>query len=124
MTQREKQADFEIMEAKLILFAWEKLGLKLVRLEWLRSSAQQAINVAKGLSETMESDHCVGLASDFCFLGDILDDGKINWDLERYRPLGEYWESLGGRWGGRFGQKQGKAGKLGWDCGHFEYGPD
>ena len=36
-------------------------------------------------------------------------------------PLGVQWESLGGRWGGRFGVvKEEYATKVGWDPGHFE----
>lgn len=36
-------------------------------------------------------------------------------------PLGEQWESLGGRWGGRFGVKKEEYKiKTGWDAGHFE----
>ena len=38
-------------------------------------------------------------------------------------PLGEKWESMGGRWGGRFGVKAEEyKTKIGWDCGHFELG--
>ena len=50
---------------------------------------------------------------------------------EALRPVGEKWESLGGRWGGRFGlklnidkkwvNKDGQEG-IGWDAGHFEFG--
>lgn len=50
----------------------------------------------------------------------IAKDGK---DLiaEEYRPLGEKWESLGGKWGGRFGVKKTEyAKKVGWDSNHFE----
>jgi len=36
-----------------------------------------------------------------------------DWAAERYAPLGAYWEQLGGRWGGRFG-----------DSVHFEYHPN
>jgi len=40
---------------------------------------------------------------------------------EEYRPLGEYWESMGGRWGGRFGvAKEKYATEIGWDANHFE----
>lgn len=40
---------------------------------------------------------------------------------EEYRPLGEYWESMGGRWGGRFGvSKEKYATDIGWDSNHFE----
>ena len=35
--------------------------------------------------------------------------------------LGEKWESMGGRWGGRFGVKKEEYDiKIGWDAGHFE----
>ncbi len=52
---------------------------------------------------------------------------------EASRPVGEKWESLGGRWGGRFGLKINASNKwvnkdgqegIGWDAGHFEYGVD
>ena len=40
---------------------------------------------------------------------------------EQYRPLGEKWEALGGKWGGRFGVEKGEyATRVGWDPGHFE----
>lgn len=45
-------------------------------------------------------------------------NGKPCWNREPYRILGEYWESLGGRWGGRF--KPLDKNGLGWDVGHFE----
>jgi len=44
--------------------------------------------------------------------------GKPVWSGEAYRMLGQYWESLGGRWGGRF--KPLDKNGLGWDAGHFE----
>lgn len=48
---------------------------------------------------------------------------------EALRPLGEKWESLGGRWGGRFGLRlvDGKwvnkngIEAIGWDAFHFEW---
>lgn len=40
---------------------------------------------------------------------------------DEYRVLGEKWESMGGRWGGRFGVKKEEYNvKIGWDAGHFE----
>lgn len=40
---------------------------------------------------------------------------------EEYRFAGEKWESMGGRWGGRFGVvKEEYNTKVGWDAGHFE----
>lgn len=50
----------------------------------------------------------------------IARDGKDLID-EEYRPIGEKWESMGGRWGGRFGvKKEEYITKVGWDAGHFE----
>lgn len=57
----------------------------------------------------------------------ISKDGK-QLKGEELRPIGEKWESLGGRWGGRFGLKlvdgkwTNKDGieTIGWDAGHFE----
>ena len=45
----------------------------------------------------------------------VWPDGKYG-TWEDYRPLGEYWESIGGAWGGRFGA--GVDGK-GNDANHF-----
>lgn len=47
--------------------------------------------------------------------------GRPCWNREAYRILGDYWEFVGGRWGGRFGVKKKDYGtKVGWDAGHFE----
>jgi hypothetical protein len=40
----------------------------------------------------------------------LFRDGKYLIDTEDYRELGEYWESVGGKWGGRFN-----------DGNHFEW---
>jgi hypothetical protein len=40
---------------------------------------------------------------------------------EEYRPIGEKWETMGGRWGGRFGVlKEEHNVRIGWDPFHFE----
>ena len=50
----------------------------------------------------------------------ISKDGNVLSD-DALRPIGEKWESLGGRWGGRFGVKKEEYNtKIGWDAGHFE----
>jgi hypothetical protein len=50
----------------------------------------------------------------------ISKDGNILTD-EKYRPIGEKWESMGGIWGGRFGvKKEEYSNKIGWDANHFE----
>ena len=111
------------MVARLLQEA-ERLGTPLVVLEWLRSIEKQKELVALKASKTMDSKHLQGLAIDVCFLDDLLDDGKLNYEVERYRAIGEFWESIGGRWGGRFGVKPEQYGsKIGWDAGHFEYQP-
>lgn len=46
-----------------------------------------------------KSLHYIGLAKDF----DLFKDGVYLTKTEDHTPLGEYWESLGGTWGGRFG---------------------
>ena len=96
------------------------MGTPLTPLEWIRSYEQQKIMVARKASKTMKSKHLTGLAMDFCFLSDIEDDGTINYSPDKYKELGEYWESLGGRWGGRFGDNPATETIEGWDAGHFE----
>ena len=69
-------------------------------------------------SQTLKSKHLDRLAIDLnLFIG-----GKYITNPEKYRPLGEFWESLGSRWGGRFGvKKKDYDTKIGWDSGHFEF---
>ena len=107
------------MEAQLIIKA-VSLKTPLVRLEWMRSLETQKGYVIRGVSKTMNSKHLEGLASDFAFLADIEDDGIINWKPDKYKELGEFWENLGGRWGGRFGDNPATSVIEGWDAGHFE----
>lgn len=105
------------------MLAWndEQEGEPLCLLCWKRTAEEQALLYARKASSVRYSKHQDGLAMDFCFLNDLLDDGRINWDIERYRKIGEYWEFLGGRWGGRFGDNPATYKIEGWDAGHFEY---
>ena len=119
MTLRRKQAKFSGMVG-MLLTKTVALRIPVVILEMYRSIETQRAYVARGVSKTMNSKHLDGLAVDLAFIEDIEDDGKINWDAEKYRPLGEYWESLGGRWGGRFGDDPTTNKIEGWDLGHFE----
>jgi hypothetical protein len=67
-------------------------------------------------TKVTHSTHNDRLAADMIFS----KDGKRLID-EEYRPIGEKWESLGGRWGGRFGVKKEEYDvKIGWDANHFE----
>lgn len=55
-----------------------------VIIEGLRSLEQQKANVAKGVSQTMNSRHLTGHAIDAVPLDDA---GKITWDWKYYPPL-------------------------------------
>ena len=120
MTLREKQTQFADMVGKLLCKAPE-LGAPVFIMEIYRSLETQRVYVARGASKTLNSKHLEGLAVDLVFLEDLRDDGKINYSPEKYKPLGEYWESIGGRWGGRFGDNPSTEKIEGWDSGHFEY---
>ena len=93
----EKQQTFTWLVQKLIFFAYE-----------------QGYGLTFG-DAFAKSGHCKGsyhykrLAIDF----NLFKDGKYLTKTEDYRLLGEYWESIGGTWGGRFKHKDGN---------HFSYG--
>ena len=55
------------------------------------------VGVKKSYSSA-NSLHKSRLAVDF----NLFKDGQFLTTTEAHRPLGEYWESLGGTWGGRF----------------------
>lgn len=120
MTLREKQTRFAAMLGRLLVKTID-LGTSVFILEMYRSIETQRVYVARGVSKTLNSKHLEGLAVDLVFLKDLQDDGKINYSPEKYRPLGEFWESIGGRWGGRFGDNPATEKIEGWDSGHFEY---
>jgi hypothetical protein len=75
--------------------------------ETLRTCARQNELYAQGPTVTRArgciSWHVHGRAFDLTAPGMTCDN---------IRPLGEFWESIGGKWGGRFG-----------DCVHFEWHP-
>ncbi len=117
MKLSEKQRDFTCMVARLIIWAYGR-DLELTFGHVWRDSETQRRLVEMKLSKTMKSKHCDRLAVDF----NLFIDGKYIGDAEEYRLLGQYWESLGGRWGGRFGlEEKDYDKKVGWDPGHFEY---
>ena len=120
MTLREKQAKFTWM-LSLLFEQFQKNNDPFVILELYRSLATQKAYVARGVSKTLNSKHLDGLAIDLAFLKDIQDDGKVNYPAEMYKPYGIFWEQLGGRWGGRFGDNPTTEKIEGWDLGHFEY---
>lgn len=96
MTLSEKQQLFTIKLANLVLWA-ESHGYRLTYGEAYRTPEQAALNAKKG-SGISNSLHTQRLAVDF----NLFINGKYQDKTEAYLPLGEYWESLGGSWGGRF----------------------
>jgi hypothetical protein len=96
MTLSEKQWRFTLMIALLIQYAQAK-GYRLTFGEAYRTPEQAAANAKKG-SGIANSLHTQRLAVDFNLF--VNDEYKTR--TEDYQALGEYWESLGGSWGGRF----------------------
>jgi len=70
--------------------------------EAYRTTEQAASNAAKGTG-IANSLHTQRLAVDF----NLFINGEYKISTEAYRPLGEYWESIGGSWGGRFSKPDG-----------------
>ncbi|HEI6775465.1 TPA: M15 family metallopeptidase [Yersinia enterocolitica] len=96
-----KQQQFTTMVARLITYASEQ-GYGLTFGEAWRTPEQARLNAQKG-SGIANSLHCQRLAVDF----NLFIDGEYQTRTEAYRPLGEFWESIGGAWGGRFKRPDG-----------------
>ena len=51
----------------------------------------------------------------------VIEKDDKNITDTQLRSIGEKWEAMGGRWGGRFGVKKEEYNvKIGWDANHFE----
>ncbi|MCW2257137.1 hypothetical protein M2263_003228 [Providencia alcalifaciens] len=96
MKLSEKQALFTVMIAQLIYWADEQ-GYRLTFGEAYRTPEQAEINAknGKGIKNSL---HTQRLAVDF----NLFINGEYRPDTPSYKPLGEFWESIGGTWGGRF----------------------
>ncbi|EFF5369639.1 M15 family metallopeptidase [Escherichia coli] len=101
MNLSEKQQLFAVMIADLIHWAQEH-GYRLTFGEAYRTPEQAALNAktGKGIRNSL---HTLRLAVDF----NLFINGEYQTDTDTYRPLGEYWESIGGTWGGRFSRADG-----------------
>lgn len=101
MKLSEKQQLFTVMTADLIHWA-QAHGYRLTFGEAYRTPEQAALNAktGKGISNSL---HTLRLAVDF----NLFINGEYQTDTDAYRPLGEYWESIGGTWGGRFSRADG-----------------
>jgi len=94
----EEQIKFAEDVAKLLLCVSEMCGYSVTLGEAYRTKEQQKLYIANGRSQTMNSMHLKRLAIDL----NLFVDGNLTWDIEEYRILGEYWESLSEEnvWGG------------------------
>lgn len=92
-----EQAAFLLDVCRLIEVA-TKAGFVVTSGEFYRTPEQQAIYVRTGRSKTMNSNHLRRCAADLNFF----KDGKLCYDIEVLRPLGEYWKTLNPKndWGG------------------------
>lgn len=92
----QKQRRFVRMVADLILFAYRS-GYELSFAEAYRPPdvAELYARQGRGIRNSL---HCERLAIDL----NLFRDGQYLDSTEAHRPLGEYWESIGGTWGGRF----------------------
>jgi len=105
----ERQREFTRMAVRLMAYALSFPNVEIRLVEVTRAPCRQKELVAAGKSWTRHSLHLHGLAMDiFLWL-----DGKLTWNWEDYLFLGEYWEKLGGVWGGRWKTR---------DAVHFQYG--
>lgn len=91
MTLQQKQSQFVRMVARLIDFAWHS-GYELTFGDAFAKS---------GHSDA--SFHYRRLAIDL----NLFRDGRFLTTTEDHAPLGHFWESLGGTWGGRFKKPDG-----------------
>lgn len=94
-----EQAAFLQDAAKLVVYATEQ-GWTVTAGELFRTAEQQAIYVKTGRSKTNNSLHLKRLAIDLNFFR----DGKLVYDVDALRPIGQFWESLSPKnsWGGNW----------------------
>jgi len=92
-----KQRSFTRMVGLLIEYAYQQ-GYELTFGDAYRDPRLHgAVGVKKGYGAA-SSCHKLRLAVDF----NLFRDGKYLTSTDDYLPLGKYWESIGGTWGGRF----------------------
>lgn len=130
---KEDQQKFALIFAQLIVWLYEK-GYTVRGGDWWRSTdklfvpsgtagfeddekySYQELLFYNKASKVTYGKHNDRLAADL-----VIEKNDQPITDADYRLIGERWESVGGRWGGRFGvKKEEYATKIGWDAGHFE----
>jgi len=93
-----------------------EVGIPVAIIDTLRTPAEHAENLVKGVSWITRSKHLDGLAIDVCpyDVYSLTGPDKLAWDanLAVWQRLGPIGEALGLGWGGRWKVR---------DMGHFEY---
>jgi D-alanyl-D-alanine carboxypeptidase len=105
----EMQRKFTGLIGQLITWAYAN-GFELTFGEAYRTPEQCALNAETGAG-IVHSLHMVRLAVDL----NLFIAGAYQDDTGKYEPLGVYWESLGGVWGGRFSRRDGNHFSLAWE---------
>jgi hypothetical protein len=96
-TLRQKQSRFARMVADLLIKAYE-LGYEVTLGDAFRDPRLHGeMGEKKGYGNS-RSCHKMRLAIDL----NLFKDGVFQSTTEGHKPLGEWWESVGGTWGGRF----------------------
>jgi hypothetical protein len=95
-TLRQKQSRFTRMVGLLIAWCYAN-GYELTFGEALRQPEVAKANAKSGAGIS-NSLHLIKLAIDL----NLYINGVYQDKTEAYTPLGVYWESIGGSWGGRF----------------------
>lgn len=113
MTMQAKQAKFTLMLRDLITFA-DNLGYQITLGESYVSLHLCPYCSEKVSKHIKDSTHYHRLGQDI----NLFKDGVYLTETRLYKPLGEFWESRGGSWGGRFGESEPGAGD-GVDGSHF-----
>lgn len=102
MTLGKMQRKFSLMVAQLIIFAYSK-GYEISLGDAYRDPrAFGEVGETKGYGRA-NSLHKMRLAIDL----NLFKDGKFLQNTDDHKELGEFWESLGGTWGGRFSIQDG-----------------
>jgi len=96
------------MLAKLIIYAIKR-GYSVIVDYVFRSAEEQNRLFQRGKSKCdgykVKSKHQYGLAADVYV---VKDDGSLDFSVDPYKVLHQYWESIGGK------------PMIKWDLGHFE----
>ncbi len=97
MTLRQEQVKFARMVPRLIDKAFE-MGYEVTLGDAYRDPLVHGVFGEKKSYSHPKSFHKKRLAIDL----NLFKDGVFLGATEDHRPLGEWWESIGGTWGGRF----------------------